>query len=104
MTKFVKKTHESGKVKKDQLKSPHQEHGFAGGECYPGNNDYYSLGLKNKSPKVSGNIKLSAEKSMRGERSVKIAGPFGSYITLPDAHNHEGAAKKEKSYASEEEY
>lgn len=97
MTKFVKKVHETKKIKKDQLKSPHQEHGFAGGECYPGNNDYYSLGLKNKSPKISGNMKLSSEKSMRGDSPKKIAGPFGSYITLPDPRNREGAAKEEDS-------
>lgn len=80
----------------DMCKSPHIAEGFAGGECYPGNNDFYSLGMKNKSPKVSGNIRLSKAFAERREDDGVYHGPFGSMVTRPDQFNKEGAARKER--------
>lgn len=57
---------------------------FEEGVCYPGNNDSSSLGLRNLSPKVSGNLNLSRMEHVEKPRKSELS--FGASMVY-DVHD-----------------
>ena len=55
---------------------------FDSGVCYPGNNDSNDLILMNKSPKVSGNLKLTRKNECQEPTLRRVDMAAGSYMTI----------------------